>query len=84
MGILSSGDESWEKLPFYAAHQVDELLIVDPAERTVHWLTLEHGEYRPVERSRLIDFGPVELAAAIDWPQTAGRRVTDGVLHAQG
>jgi len=35
--ILSPGDESWQKLPFYAAHDVDEVLIVDPIERTVTW-----------------------------------------------
>ena len=31
----SQDDESWQKLPFCAAHNVDEILIVDPAERTV-------------------------------------------------
>ena len=34
--ILSPGDESLQKLPFYAAHHVDEVLLVDPAERTRH------------------------------------------------
>ncbi len=66
--IRSPGDESWDKLPFYATHQVEELLIVDPDKRTVHWLALEQGEYRAVERSRLIDLGPAELAEQIDWP----------------
>lgn len=66
--IVSPGDETWEKRPFYAAHGVDEVLIVDPAERTVHWLALEDGEYRPVERSRLIGLGPEDLAQRIDWP----------------
>jgi Uma2 family endonuclease len=66
--IVSPDDESWQKLPFYAAHQVDEMLIVDPAERAVHWLTLTGGEYRPIERSSLIDLGPSDLAEHIDWP----------------
>jgi len=35
--IVSPGDETRDKLPFYAAHQVDELLIVDPQKRTVDW-----------------------------------------------
>ncbi len=30
--VLSPGDETWNKLPFYADHQVDEVLIVDPDE----------------------------------------------------
>jgi Putative restriction endonuclease len=66
--IVSPGDESWEKLPFYAAHHVDEALIVDPAARSVHWLGLTDGEYRPIERSGLIDLGASELAGQIDWP----------------
>jgi Uma2 family endonuclease len=66
--IVSPGDESWDKLDFYAAHDVDEVLIVDPARRSVDWLTLTGGEYRPVERSGLIELGPKELAEGIDWP----------------
>jgi hypothetical protein len=66
--ILSRDDESWQKLPFYAAHDVDEILIVDPAERTVTWLGLRAGEYQPIQRSALIKLGPVELAARLDWP----------------
>ncbi len=69
--IVSPGDESWEKLPFYAAHDVDELLIVDPQERSMDWLRLLDGKYRAVERSGLIDCGPSELAKQIDWPAVA-------------
>ncbi|MDQ6805037.1 MAG: Uma2 family endonuclease [Actinomycetota bacterium] len=66
--ILSPGDESWQKLSFYAAHDVDEVLIVDPAERTVTWLALRGDEYRPVARSGLVELGPAELAERLDWP----------------
>ncbi len=66
--IVSPGDQSWQKLPFYAKHNVDEVLIVDPAERTVSWLALREGEYRPVQRSGLIGLGPTALAEEIDWP----------------
>jgi Uma2 family endonuclease len=65
--IVSPGDKSWEKLGFYAAHHVDELLIIDPQKRSVDWLALEAGEYRPVERSRLIELGSEELVAHLDW-----------------
>src|SRR5436305_13179771 len=52
--VVSPGDETWEKLPFYAAHDVDELLIVDPRERRGRWLALQPtGAYEPVERSSL-------------------------------
>ena len=66
--IVSPGDESWGKLDFYAARGVEELLIVDPREKTVSWLGLEGGEYQHLKRSRLIELGASELAAAIDWP----------------
>lgn len=66
--IVSPDDETWEKLDFYAAHQVDELLIVDPNERRVHWLGLRGGGYQPIKRSSLIALGPAELTAQIEWP----------------
>jgi Uma2 family endonuclease len=65
--IVSPGDETWQKLPFYAAQGVDEVLIVDPAQRAVHWLALSGEEYQPVERSGVIDLDPNELAERIDW-----------------
>jgi Uma2 family endonuclease len=70
--ILSPGDETWEKLPFYAAHGVDEVLIVDPDERRVHWLALTGESYEPTERSGVIDLGPAELAQQIEWPRPGG------------
>jgi len=66
--IISPGDESWDKLPFYAAHAVDEVLILDPATRAIDWLALHEGEYRPIERSRLIELAVSDLAEGIDWP----------------
>jgi Uma2 family endonuclease len=67
--IVSPGDDTWEKLGFYAGHRVDELLIVDSEKRQVDWLALTPaGEYAPIERSRLIDLGPAELGERLDWP----------------
>lgn len=57
-----------QKLPFYAAHRVDELLIVDPDRRSVEWLRLAGETYERTERSNLIDLGPAELTQRIDWP----------------
>ncbi len=65
--IVSPGDKSWEKLGFYAAHHVDELLIVEPDKRTVAWLALVGSEYQPIETSRVIELGPAKLAELIDW-----------------
>jgi Uma2 family endonuclease len=69
--ILSPGDETWSKLDFYAAHGVDEVLIVDPEEREVHWLTLTRGEYKRVQRSALVDLAADDLRQRIAWPTTA-------------
>jgi Uma2 family endonuclease len=66
--IVSPGDETWDKLPFYAAHHVDELLIVDPQQRSVTWLALDGSEYRTVEQSQVIELGAARLQASIDWP----------------
>jgi hypothetical protein len=66
--ILSPGDETWQKLPFYASHGVDELLIVDPEKCEVHWLALAGAAYQPLERSGLIELGPEALTQQIDWP----------------
>ncbi|MDQ6745774.1 MAG: Uma2 family endonuclease [Actinomycetota bacterium] len=66
--IISANDETWEKLGFYAAHGVQELLIIDPQQRQLHWLALAGEGYEPVERSGLVDLGSAELAERIDWP----------------
>jgi len=66
--IVSPHDRTWEKVPFYAAHGVDELLIVDPSKRSLDWLALDNGEYRPIERSRVMTLSAGELAEAISWP----------------
>ncbi|HWH12382.1 MAG TPA: Uma2 family endonuclease [Solirubrobacteraceae bacterium] len=66
--IVSPGDETWQKLPFYGAHDVDEVLIVDPTGRTVAWLGLRDSEYHALDRSGLVDLVPAELAERLDWP----------------
>ncbi len=66
--IVSPGDEAWQKLPFYGARRVDEVLIVDLPKHTLHWLGLAEEEYRGIERSTLVELGPKELAEQIKWP----------------
>jgi len=67
--IVSPRDEAQEKLPFYAGHQVDEVMIVAPRERRIRWLGLEaDGEYSPLERSRLLGVSSAELAGQLIWP----------------
>lgn len=70
--ILSPQDETWEKLPFYAEHGVEELLIIEPASHSVRWLAPRQGEYRPIDRSEIIQMSASELAGRIDWPDPEG------------
>lgn len=66
--IVSPGDETYAKLPFYARRGVEEVLIVDPLLQTVAWYTLEAGVLHPTARSALLDIASDELAGLIDWP----------------
>jgi Uma2 family endonuclease len=66
--IVSPDDETWEKLPHFAARGVDEVVIVDPGKQRVDWLALRRGQYVPTKNSALIDFGPTALSARIEWP----------------
>jgi len=66
--VVSPGDESWAKLPFYAAHGVDEVIVADTADRTLAWFALGDGTYRRVDHSDLLDVAVADLHAAIDWP----------------
>ncbi len=66
--ILSPDDETWNKLDFYAAHHVDELLIVGAADRTVAWLALTDNGYASVDVSGLLGMSVEALSDQIDWP----------------
>jgi Uma2 family endonuclease len=67
--VISPGDESRQKLGFYAARGVEELVLVDPAARSVEWLALgAAGAYEPIERSRLLELEADQLARRIEWP----------------
>jgi Uma2 family endonuclease len=65
--VLSPNDDTWKKLSFYAAHSVDELLIVDPERRSLDWLGLVEGRYQPIEHSGVIDLSAAALARQIEW-----------------
>jgi Uma2 family endonuclease len=80
--IVSPGDETYAKLPFYAAHQVYEVMIVDPDGPRVRWLGLVGAMYEPIQASRLIDLGPARACPA---DRLAVRRGTpDSVGRPQG
>lgn len=66
--IVSPGDETYDKLPFYAAHGVDEMLIVDPANRRVAIFALTGAQYENARRSGQLNVDVDQLAVAIRWP----------------
>lgn len=66
--IVSPGDETYDKLAFYAAHAVDEVIVVGPGHRRVHLYDLAGDHYDEAGRSRLLDVSADELEGRIRWP----------------
>jgi Putative restriction endonuclease len=80
--IESPDDETWEKLDFYAEHDVSEVLIVSYLSRSVTWLGLAaSGRYETLDHSRLLGEGTAEFSTQINWPTAepeVGQRDEDG------
>ncbi|WP_300011194.1 Uma2 family endonuclease [Pseudonocardia sp.] len=66
--ILSPNDESRRKFDFYFRAGVEEMLLVDPLERTVEWYVRGADAFVPAERSALLGVTAAGLAAEIEWP----------------
>ncbi len=66
--VLSPDDETFAKFGFYAEHGVEELIVADPAARTVRCWHLTEGEYVEHPRSALLGLSMAGLAAEVDWP----------------
>ena len=66
--VASPGDDSWKKFDFYAAHDVDEVVIADPETSTLHWFRLVDGRYEPTDRSEVLAVSAADVHAEIDWP----------------
>jgi len=65
--VLSPDDETWAKLPFYAARGVEEVFVADPVARTVRVFVLSDGAYEETDRSARLQTSTEQLAA-IRWP----------------
>lgn len=65
--VLSPDDATFEKLDFYTAHGVRELLVVDVEERSIRCFALQNGQAER-EHSDVLDMTTAQLVAAIDWP----------------
>lgn len=66
--VLSPGDETFAKFPFYAARGVEELLVADPVACSVRIWQLRDGSYAETGRSDVLDVTAQELTGEIDWP----------------
>jgi Uma2 family endonuclease len=66
--IVSPGDETFAKLPFYAAHGVEEAIVALPARQRVDCYDLTTGEAAAVSASRVLGITMAELSQAVDWP----------------
>jgi Uma2 family endonuclease len=67
--IVSPDDETYGKLPFYAAHDVDEVIVVEGRDMSVRIFRLIGDGYEETGRSVLLGVDGAELAAFITWPQ---------------
>jgi Uma2 family endonuclease len=65
--VLSPDDMTWQKLDFYTARGVQELLVVDPLERSVRCVALQEGQVER-DRSEVLGMTTAEVVAAVDWP----------------
>ncbi len=66
--LLSPDDETYEKLPFYAAHLVDEVWIVDAVGRTIEIRERTAVGWDHSDRSGLLAYNAAEIVAQLDWP----------------
>lgn len=65
--VLSPEDMTFDKLDFYTAHGVQELLVVDCQDRTVRCFALQGGQVER-DRSDVLGMTTEEITAAVDWP----------------
>ncbi|MCW2608142.1 MAG: hypothetical protein JWO60_2835 [Frankiales bacterium] len=65
--VLSADDATFDKLGFYAAKGVRELLVADPDAHTVRVLDLQAGGVDQ-EASTVLGLTRAEIEAAVDWP----------------
>jgi Uma2 family endonuclease len=68
--VVSPDDETYAKFGFYAAHGVDELVVADPAERTVRTFAraADGDGYDEVDASALLGVSAAELIGQVTWP----------------
>ena len=66
--VVSPDDQTFDKFDFYRNHSVEEIIVADPAARTVRFFSTTDGFTTEVARSTLLNVASAEIADAIDWP----------------
>lgn len=66
--IVAPDDESWDELDFYAAAGVTELIMVDPATRSIVWLARSDATWEPTVRSEVLGIDIVAVTGDIVFP----------------
>jgi Uma2 family endonuclease len=69
--VLSPDDMTFDKLDFYTARGVRELLVLDWQDRSVRCFALQDGQVER-DRSDVLAMTTAEVAAAIEWPPSDG------------
>jgi hypothetical protein len=65
--VVPPDDDTYEKFGFYTAHGADELIVADPAARTLTYSA--HGApYGEVPAAALLGVTAQWLRDSIDWP----------------
>ena len=66
--VLSPDDMTFDKLDFYTAHGVRELLVVDWRDRSVRCFNLQEGQAEH-DRCDVLGMTTEEITSAVDWPR---------------
>ena len=65
--VRSPGDETYEKFGFYADHQVDEIVVLEPDDDSVRWFALADGDYVEVDRSAVLTVDVADIESQLAW-----------------
>ncbi|MGH9074989.1 MAG: Uma2 family endonuclease [Acidimicrobiales bacterium] len=65
--VVSPDDETYDKLAFYAAHGVDEVVVVEPVERQVRIFARDGSHYAETGRSSLLGVQAADVASQLRW-----------------
>ena len=66
--VVSPDDETYEKFGFYATHGVDEILVANPADRSVRCHRRTGGAYQETAASSLLGVTMDRIVSGIAWP----------------